>query len=57
KRRRRLTPEETRRLTDIFHHQTTKPDAALRQGLAIELRMTPRMVQVWFQNRRAKAKR
>jgi len=57
KRRRRLTPEETRRLTYVFLHHTTKPDAALRQRLAEELGMTARAVQVWFQNRRAKVKR
>jgi len=57
KRRRRLTPEETRRLNEVFTHHTTKPDANMRQKLAEELGMTARGVQVWFQNRRAKVKR
>ena len=57
KRRRRLTPEETRKLTEVFMHETTKPDASLRQQLADEMGMTPRAIQVWFQNRRAKVKR
>ncbi|KAH8833259.1 hypothetical protein DL96DRAFT_718013 [Flagelloscypha sp. PMI_526] len=34
----------------------TKPNAALRKQLADQLEMTPRGVQCWFQNMRAKAK-
>ncbi|KAI8979064.1 homeobox domain-containing protein, partial [Mycotypha africana] len=33
-----------------------KPNAAVRRWLAETLVMTPRGVQVWFQNRRAKDK-
>lgn len=34
-----------------------KPDANLRKALGEQLGMTPRAVQVWFQNRRAKIKK
>lgn len=36
--------------------ENPKPNAAVRRFLAQKLSMTPRGVQVWFQNRRAKAK-
>jgi len=56
KRRRRLSPDETRILAEIFE-QTQKPNAALRSRLAQQLDMSSRAVQIWFQNRRAKLKR
>ncbi|ORZ22959.1 hypothetical protein BCR42DRAFT_403677 [Absidia repens] len=33
------------------------PDAAIRHGLSLSLGMTERTVQIWFQNRRAKARK
>lgn len=56
KRRRRLTQEETRILNNVFE-TTTKPNSQVRKRLAQQLGMTPRAVQIWFQNRRAKQKR
>ncbi|CAM0136218.1 unnamed protein product [Umbelopsis sp. WA50703] len=56
KRRRRLTQEETSLLNDIFE-RTSKPNALVRKMLAERLNMSPRTVQIWFQNRRAKVKK
>ncbi|KAL1918508.1 uncharacterized protein VTP21DRAFT_3168 [Calcarisporiella thermophila] len=56
KHRRRLSSHETALLMSVYD-VTPKPSANLRQRLAKELGMTPRSVQIWFQNRRAKLKR
>ncbi|KAJ5622122.1 hypothetical protein N7528_005354 [Penicillium herquei] len=53
----RLTHNQTRFLMSEFTRQA-HPDAANRERLSREIPgLTPRQVQVWFQNRRAKLKR
>ncbi|PCH43820.1 hypothetical protein WOLCODRAFT_144705 [Wolfiporia cocos MD-104 SS10] len=55
KHRKRTTRPQLRVLEDHYRRDT-KPNAQTRRRLAAELEMTPRGVQVWFQNRRAKTK-
>lgn len=55
KHRRRTTKAQYRMLEKVFQ-ENCKPPAGLRRQLAARLGMTPRSVQVWFQNRRAKLK-
>ncbi|KAH8119124.1 hypothetical protein DFH11DRAFT_1539988 [Phellopilus nigrolimitatus] len=55
KHRKRTTRPQLKVLEETFKRET-KPNAALRKSLAGQLEMTPRGVQVWFQNRRAKEK-
>ncbi|KAL4248159.1 hypothetical protein ABKN59_007890 [Abortiporus biennis] len=55
KHRKRTTRSQLKVLEDVYKYDT-KPNASLRKKLAEELNMTPRGVQVWFQNRRAKTK-
>ncbi|KAI3645619.1 hypothetical protein MP228_008547 [Amoeboaphelidium protococcarum] len=54
--RRRLTQDETRVLMSVFM-KTQRPSPALKQQLAQQLNLSVRNVQIWFQNKRAKAKR
>ncbi|KAI8332874.1 homeobox domain-containing protein [Chlamydoabsidia padenii] len=54
--RKRITPEQFRTLSDYFS-QTDTPNHDLRDKISKSLNMTNREVQVWFQNRRAKANR
>ncbi|PLW18576.1 hypothetical protein PCANC_09224 [Puccinia coronata f. sp. avenae] len=56
KHRRRTTPAQLNILETQFQ-LNSKPDVALRKQLSDRLDMTPREVQVWFQNRRAKTKK
>lgn len=56
KHRKRTTRAQTKILEEQFK-TTDKPDAATRSELSVRLGMTPREVQVWFQNRRAKEKK
>lgn len=56
KHRRRTSRQQLKVLEKAFN-ENPKPHAAVRQALALKLNMTPRGVQVWFQNRRAKAKK
>lgn len=53
--RKRTSKEQLAVLEKTFE-TNVKPDASLRKTLAVQLEMTPRSVQVWFQNRRAKVK-
>ncbi|KAF8980143.1 hypothetical protein BGZ46_004572 [Entomortierella lignicola] len=53
KRRRRTSPGQFKILEKSFS-QNPKPDASTRKELARKLSMSPRGIQVWFQNRRAK---
>lgn len=55
KHRRRTTKAQFKVLEGTFK-EVTKPNAALRKSLSIQLDMPPRAIQIWFQNRRAKAK-
>ncbi|KAI8093653.1 uncharacterized protein BX664DRAFT_385051 [Halteromyces radiatus] len=54
--RKRISTQQFNRLMAIFQ-QTDTPSSEVREHLAEELDMTKREVQVWFQNRRAKASR
>lgn len=56
KKRRRLLPEETACLVAAFE-ASPKPSKETQDRLAGRLRMSPRAIQIWFQNRRAKARR
>lgn len=49
--RKRATPEQTNRLNEVFA-ETFFPTSDQRMDLAMELGMTPRTVQIWFQNKR-----
>ncbi|KAG2224757.1 hypothetical protein INT45_005281 [Circinella minor] len=53
---RRRTSKQQFKILEAAFEENPKPSAAKRQALAEELEMTPRGVQIWFQNRRAKAK-
>jgi len=55
KHRRRTSKRQFSILEKAFN-ENPKPNAATRRDLAEKLKMTVRGVQVWFQNRRAKAK-
>ncbi|KZT19078.1 hypothetical protein NEOLEDRAFT_1142590 [Neolentinus lepideus HHB14362 ss-1] len=55
KHRKRTSRHQLKVLEATFKDET-KPNGALRKRLAQQLEMTPRSVQVWFQNRRAKEK-
>jgi hypothetical protein len=56
KRRLRTTPEQLKVLEEIYHYEKI-PSLSLREELSAKLGMTPRRIQVWFQNKRAKEKR
>ncbi|KAJ9107683.1 hypothetical protein QFC21_001143 [Naganishia friedmannii] len=55
KHRKRTSPEQLAILEDTFE-ETPKPTADARKLIAEKIGMTPRSVQVWFQNRRQKKK-
>jgi hypothetical protein len=56
KKRRRLLPEETDLLVKVFD-RCPRPNNDVRDQLSERLGMSPRAIQIWFQNRRAKTKR
>jgi len=56
RKRQRTTPEQLEVLEKVYENEKL-PNSDLRKELAIQLGMTPRRVQVWFQNKRAKEKR
>ncbi|KAG0166463.1 hypothetical protein DFQ28_011541 [Apophysomyces sp. BC1034] len=56
KHRRRTSKAQLKILEKSFA-ENPKPNATVRRILAQKLDMTPRGVQIWFQNRRAKAKK
>ncbi|GAN11724.1 hypothetical protein MAM1_0863c11308 [Mucor ambiguus] len=53
---RRRTSRAQLKVLEKSYLENPKPSAAIRRILAQTLEMTPRGVQIWFQNRRAKAK-
>eukprot|EP00027_Filamoeba_sp_ATCC50430_P019005 CAMPEP_0168567252 /NCGR_PEP_ID=MMETSP0413-20121227/14901_1 /TAXON_ID=136452 /ORGANISM="Filamoeba nolandi, Strain NC-AS-23-1" /LENGTH=503 /DNA_ID=CAMNT_0008599421 /DNA_START=207 /DNA_END=1718 /DNA_ORIENTATION=+ len=53
--RHRASSSQKNLLENIFH-TNQYPDLQLRTQLAMQLDMSPRKVQIWFQNRRTKAK-
>ncbi|CAO3623330.1 unnamed protein product [Cunninghamella echinulata] len=55
KHRRRISTEQYE-ILETEYEKNTKPNASKRYQLAHQLGMTPRTVQIWFQNKRAKTK-
>lgn len=56
KTRLRFSNDACTRLLSIYESGVIKPNKALREQLGQELDKTPRSIQIWFQNKRAKAK-
>ncbi|KAH9920062.1 homeobox domain-containing protein, partial [Fomitopsis serialis] len=48
---RKRTTRDQLKVLEIMFKEETKPSAAKRKMLSSQLGMTPREVQVWFQNR------
>jgi hypothetical protein len=53
----RFSNEACQRLSKIYDSGIIKPNKQLREELAKELDKTPRSIQIWFQNKRAKHKK
>ncbi|GAA5831518.1 hypothetical protein JCM3766R1_001783 [Sporobolomyces carnicolor] len=56
RRRKVISSTQLEKLLEVFE-QVDSPDIDIREKLGAEVDMTPREVQVWFQNRRAKVRR
>jgi hypothetical protein len=56
KKRRRLTSSEAHYLNEQFT-RSPRPGQAAREAIAAKLGMCPKVIQIWFQNRRAKQRR
>ncbi len=50
--RRKISPEQTAALQKVFHEGVQFPNREMRERLARQLALSPRTIQVWFQNRR-----
>jgi LIM homeobox transcription factor 1 len=55
-RRKRFTAEQTEFLQTIFQ-RNPMPDSQTRRWMAEQLNVSPKTVQIWFQNKRAKQKK
>ncbi|KAI8920852.1 homeobox domain-containing protein, partial [Powellomyces hirtus] len=53
---RHKTTKDQLQVLELSYVNNRKPDAKEREMLARRIDMTPRGVQIWFQNRRAKEK-
>lgn len=53
---RRRTTKEQYKVLEASYLENSKPNSGSRRKLSLQLNMTARGVQVWFQNRRAKSK-
>ncbi|KAI9290938.1 homeobox, partial [Neoconidiobolus thromboides FSU 785] len=51
----RHSPEQIKYLEE-YYHTDPKPDVHARSKISETIKLSPRAVQVWFQNRRAKSK-
>lgn len=55
--RKRATPSQLLILTQIYEQTDGFPSTELRKQLALQLGLTPRTVQIWFQNKRQSLKK
>ncbi|ORX74070.1 Homeodomain-like protein, partial [Linderina pennispora] len=53
--RKRASPQQLQILNKVFA-ETSFPSTETRNQLAQQLQMTPRTVQIWFQNKRQAAR-
>lgn len=55
--RRRASPAQLQILSSVFDQTGGFPSTELRRQLAVQLGLTPRTVQIWFQNKRQSLKK